>query len=462
MSDRASSSDSLRDTGRVVRTCIALLWLIGSAALLKAASQPLLIAPISVACLFLIVMPTWPFRSDAPGLLVFGAIAVIRYVLLPTFILLTPGLSTYALVTDRAVLLMTYEELVVLGSLLLFIARKPRGVAESASVRVESRSDHAMMGIVAVAALAVVAFPHVLNNYHTVLSPAATLTQIQSETSVSGLVSLIVNWGRLLLPVLVSSVIIRRMGDSRRGLSYLIVVCAFLLLDVGVFLGVSRQSALVPGLASLFYLLRAFPERRRATWAVMLVGLLLSFTVMTAIKADYIAAAGGVSRSETTAASVEAYFNGYSNLEQSLAARDAYKRWFGFHTVLNDILGNFPGLRMDLTDRTTTYYNYVVYGGGPSRDQIIPFTGQAIFHWSWLFCWIPMITVVFLITGMDSRFRRARSPLEAYLSSLSAVLFGMAFMLNMSIIASYVYTIVLPGMIVVAVAGRTPGQVAPQ
>lgn len=440
--------------GRLTLTVIVLVWLLWLALNAFGGAYPLLLLPVSVFSVFVITSPMPSRLMDHPGIVTFGLVALIRYLLLPSYLLLTGEADAYPLVTDRAVILMGFEAVVVLSTLAWSLRRSSSSSSAPAQPLMPYTGVLAP-AIIGAAFVAGAMYPQVLARYHTLLTPASALLFEQAPV-VSGSVSLIVTWGYRLLPLVLSDRLIRLIGTSRRNLSYAATVVVFLLLTVATYTGVSRQSALVPGVAALFYILRRFPDRRRLTLIVMAIGLVASFMVMTQVRTEY--TAGRIGRTPTTSLvrTAEAYFNGYSNLEIALTTRDVYGSQFTAETALTDIFGNVPGTHMDLSNRTAVFFNYVFYGGGPSQDQIIPFTGQALFHWGLLLCWVPMVGVVLMLGVLDGRFARSTRTLEAYLYSIASVVMGMAFMLNFSIMGSYLFGLVLPAALIASI-GRMRG-----
>lgn len=437
-----------REGLKLAVTVGALLWVMVLGILSLSAAHPLLLLPAAVFLLWLMIAPTPRLRSSHPGLFVFLCVSAIRYLLLPTGMLLSSSLGAYPMVTERAVLLVVYEEVVVLATLTWAIRRFYRPALDDHPADLVPYKGGALWFTVLVAGALLLAYPAVLDHYHSVFSSPAMLIREQ-RTTVSGAIYLVVAWGRTLLPLLVIGAWMARSKHPNSGTTYWASVLMLVLFNVLIFTGVSRQSALVPGVASLFYLLALFPTRRRRTWLAMMVCLAVSFGVMTAMKSEYITLTSGSSERVDAVTTTEAYFNGYSNIEIALRTSEVYGANFGMATLASDLFGNLPGARMDLTNRSTVFYNFVYYGGGPSQDQVMPFTGQALMHWGPWLLWVPIVLTVLGICYFDRRFLAATNTMDSFLYSLAAVVFGMAFMLNITIVLAHAYTQVVPGMILI-------------
>ena len=85
----------------------------------------------------------------------------------------------------------------------------------------------------------------------------------------------------------------------------------------------------------------------------------------------------------------------------------------------------------------------------------MPFTGQALMHWGPWFLWVPIVLTILGIGHFDRRFSAATNTMDSFLYSLAAVVLGMAFMLNITIVLAHAYTLIIPGMIAVVLAKKS-------
>lgn len=388
------------------------------------------------------------FRSLStrrPGYAVFSAVAAVRYFVLPILMMIENDQDLLSL-AQPGWLLFLYEELVVLATIFA-MGRGARGAVSNCQSLspVQSRA-FIHWGVALIGVVAIVLWPGVMGGYSFILNASEGLDSDTAASGIPGPVYLVVRWVLVLLPVLFATICLRRYRHKENVLWYYMALAA---LGAGLLFipGSSRQAVLIPGVAALFFMLRAAPQRARETVVLMSAALLSTFVVTTALKF------GERSGSFLSANSLNAYFNGPKNLALAMEMIDDYGHLASGRLLFNDIFGNVPGVGADLLDRTITYFNFVIYRGAiDSQDQIVPFSGQVLFHFGWYLVPVPIILVGLVIHLLDQRFSSSQEPVNSYLLAYFSTIFGMSFMLNLSIISSYVATTVIPGLILIWLA----------
>lgn len=411
------------------------------------AKQPLLCFCPIIAIFSFLALTRNCSLANSPGLFVFVAVYLIRYIVIPLCLAFVHDAAQGSYEIDAAVFYLCEELFVSVFLLYLFCYKKKKTKIERAQLkRIETREGFILWAFVAFAAAAILVQPSILSTYHTVFSSSDALRETV-QVGGSGLLVLLATWGKMFLPIALIALISRRVKSKDSALVYwvsmVLVVASFC-----VFSGTSRQSALVPGVAGVYFLLKMFPSRRRKTMVVMTSTFAAAFFLMSSLKAESLNGSGSVASAVDLAVFLQAYFNGVVNFDYVLLARDMYSSSYSFFTMLNDLLGNCPGLSMDLSDRTTVFYNLAFYSGGLARDQIIPFSGQALFHLGPALFWIPSVLVLLVIRFADKSFRDSQSASESYIWAYVSVVFGMALMLNESIVCAYIYQTIVPCLII--------------
>ena len=387
-----------------------------------------------------------------PGMFVLNVISAIRYLIIPSLILIYPNYTSGREMLLPGTLLMIFEAF-CLGLFLVFITRKfYRGKRVQHDLKVKHNCNY-FLKIIAIYSLVVISVnPSILLQYNFVFASATEVELISRSQLVKGINGVIVDWGKLLLPLLLATPLIRKYRMTNRVPYYYLTILVIMALNVMVFSGTSRNSVIMPAVGSIFFLTKAFPNKQKKIFILMSLVVAVTALQLTFLKTEYLG-----TRTQTSLGSVidylEIYFAGPKNMEVALATKDLYSHMFSVETLVNDLFGNFPGLSrfFNTGNRTTTFFNLTYYGGGMARDQIIPSMGQGLFYFGYLFSFIPQMLIVLGMAICDSIYRRQRDLSGMYFLSYFAVRFGFTYIQDISIILSFAYSMVIPMMIILSV-----------
>lgn len=401
-----------------------------------AGDNPLLAVPvIAVAAVLLLVGPT-RLRSG-PSIATFSAVAGVRYVLGPVLAVVVPHVG----LSSQAVSLFAVESIVMAVVLVCLYGTRQEGL--QLGVQLSRQFRVAFPAVVILAGVAaLIALPESRTVFNTVLTSTGELLTQRTSEGPPGPVYLLTQWARVWTPVIVVATIWRREERApllAYGISLLIFGASLL-----VFSGTSRQSSLIPGVACLFLLIRLYPNRKRFTLFSFAIALLAAFALLTQLKETTYYVQSTSSQVEKLSRTFELYFNGVTNLDISLQAFEIYGPRFNWSTRIADLFGNVPGTHIDISERTIEWFNAAYYGGRASVDQIIPFTGQALFHWGPALIWVPILLLLLAIRAVDAQFQKQADPILVYAIGYVAVMLGMAFMLNFSILFAHLASTGLP------------------
>lgn len=388
------------------------------------------------------------YRSfvNRPGATSFFIIGMVRYILIPTLIVFSPvprrGLEN----PDSTWLLFLVEELVVIACIKLMISRQDR---VSVNHKSKSPSNGLFVAIIVCGFLIALITPSVLEQYNFAFS-SDDLTRHAAE-EVTSLAALIFRWATILLPGLIIIWALSRNSVKPGNLWYVIAGVAVAGSSM-IFVGSSRQSALIPAVAGFFLLLRAFPKQRSLTLLLVPILFLVTFLRMTSLKFDD----GNEPFSLT---SLEAYFNGPSNLSIALETVEKYGHLSSPNLLLNDLLVASPLSRLSPADGnmlSSVFFNRVFYNDTHSVDQIFPFTGQAIFHFGWILMPLPLVMVALLVRFLDGRYASTSTGLHSYLYAYCSVALGLSLMFNLSITSNRLLLTVFPALLIIMFQNRVP------
>ncbi|RCW77369.1 hypothetical protein [Saliterribacillus persicus] len=262
---------------------------------------------------------------------------------------------------------------------------------------------------------------------------------------VSGINSLILDWSKLVLPLLLASIFIKKYNRKPIALYFYAIIFIVLFFNLMIFTGISRNSAIIPGAASLFFIIKIFPHKKKETFALVSILILFVTISLTIFKNTYLGTNETYTFSTFTSY-LESYFVGPKNLGYAYKAKELYANNFNLNTFFNDVFANAPMISgfFDLENRTSTLYNITVYNGGLSRDAIIPTIGQGLFYTGYTLSILPELLIVWLMTKCDQKYTEATDIITAFFMSYFAVRFGFNFSQNFSIFSGFVFSSVVP------------------
>lgn len=380
-----------------------------------------------------------------PGIFVLNVISAIRYVLIPVLITIYPKYIDEYGSLSQGIKFMIFES-ICLGIFLVFITRKyyrDRRIRNHVEINF---NNNILLKLVAIYAIFIVIInPTILLQYNFVFINSANIELIKGRTLITGFSGMIVGWGKLFLPLLITIPLIQKYRINKNDVYYYLTIITIMFFNVMIFSGTSRNSVIMPAVASMFFLTKVFPNKRKRIFVLMSLTIGIVALQLTVLKTEYLGTSiefslGGVIDY------LEAYFGGPKNMGIAITSKQIYSNVFTLNTFLNDVFGNFPGLSQffNLENRTTTFYNLVFHSGGPARDQIIPSMGQGLFYFGYVFSFIPQMLIVFGMAKFDSIYRNARDLSDIYFFSYFAVRFGFTYIQSISIILSFIYAMIIP------------------
>ncbi|MGP9043566.1 O-antigen polymerase [Cytobacillus kochii] len=384
-----------------------------------------------------------------PGMFVLNLISAIRYLLIPILIIIYPDYKDEYGSLTQGIIFMIFEA-ICLGLFIIYITKKYyRGRKFPNHIKVKNNNNILLKLIIIYAVLIVILNPTILLQYNFVFVDSENVELIKRSAVITGLSGLIVDWGKLLLPLLICIPLIKKYRVNNNNLYYYLVIVVILVINLMFFSGTSRNSVIMPATASMFFLIKAFPNKKRKIAVLMSFAIVIVALQLTVLKTEYIGTRTEASL-ESSIDYLESYFGGPENMGITVIAKETYSNTFNIDTFLNDVLGNFPGLSQyfNMENRTTTFYNLIFYNGGLGRDQIIPSMGQGLFYFGYLFSFIPQMLIVWGMAKFDSMYRNTSDILGVYFLSYFAVRFGFTFIQNISIILNFIYSMILPIMFI--------------
>ena len=184
--------------------------------------------------------------------------------------------------------------------------------------------------------------------------------------------------------------------------------------------GNSRNSIIIPAVATMFILLRLYPQYRRTTLSA-LISVIVLITILSLVwksfSGDYAAARN--SSFSYWISYVESYFAGISNMGKAVYAYQNSDIIVNPMIAFNDVTRNIPFFNL-LTDNTNTASHYFVMTWG-RKDQVIPASGNGLFYFSYMFAPIVPILTLTLAHFFESRMQKSSSIAEIMVFCYSSV-----------------------------------------
>src|SRR5699024_6750318 len=132
-----------------------------------------------------------------------------------------------------------------------------------------------------------------------------------------------------------------------------------------IFSGTSRNSAIMPGIASMFYLINVFPHKKKQLFFLFSGSIFIVLIQLTILKLFY-TSGSTISGLSEAVNYLESYFFSPNNYGIGISTKKIFDNNITINTFLNDVFGNAPWFSQffDSNDRTTTYYNIIYHNGG--------------------------------------------------------------------------------------------------
>ena len=394
-----------------------------------------------------------------PTVFLFTIINAIRYVTLPALILVGTLSAPVPQITPQGCALYLYEEIVVCMFMSIILKRVYRKENVGEITKENSYLIYAVMILLGL--VAVVMSPGILNTYNFIFSHSSVYSSLRVTNVLNGMWGIIYKIAFLLFPCLLSFFFYRIYSKTNSKLFMVLAIGTLLFTTLGFSEGTSRNSALIPAMAAMFLLLRCFPKKKKTILISIGVIIVGGFIVMTTAKLAFINSYSGKEMAwnlKGITNMIEAYFSGPANFSTSIKAKDSFESMFTFTTWFDDLFGNWPVLSsfVDPANRTTTFYNMMYYGKSLVTDQIIPTTGQGLFHFGYIFSVVPICLFIYISAMFDVKASKTNDYVKTYIYSYIAVRFAMSLIANISIMSAFIGAPLIEILFIIFLAEKLP------
>jgi len=144
------------------------------------------------------------YHYNSPGMFLVNCISALRYLVLPTLIIFDHNYTDSYGSLYLGSRIMLFESIMI-GIFLLFLTRKLYKKRNFDINVIVDRNNNNILKIIVIFAIGVVIFnPTALLQYNFFFMSMANITLIKGRTIITGFNSLILDWGKLILPLLIS------------------------------------------------------------------------------------------------------------------------------------------------------------------------------------------------------------------------------------------------------------------
>ena len=375
--------------------------------------------------------------------------AFIRYLIMPLLfcisddINMTGGVFATRDELREAILLQLYEEFCIL-LLLLFLTNNKKYI--EAPVQHINRIEKKGLYYLLILSVPIIFFfmREMIAGMNFVwnLSDIDISETIRVTLPMAGLVTLLFNFGRILIILLFIDHFLKSNSISKFALS----VCMILILLYASFISnLSRMSFVLPLIAFGYFLGDCFPKHKKTVFKWGALFLIVAIIGMTYIKS--FSEVRNYNNNEVSdvsywASSLQAYFMGLNNIAIGLRADAMVDNLFGNNRILfflNDNFSNVAGLSHFTSPIHTSVYifNYIIHTHD-AMDQICPNIINGYLYFGKVLSPLYSILFILLMVYFDNKARNETEIVERFCWLYAAASCGLVMMVSGPMIISLV------------------------
>jgi hypothetical protein len=350
----------------------------------------------------------WRFKRNkemfsSSGDLLFKVAVTIRYILIPTLMIINGdgdigfgsaiGIGKH----DYAIFYMVYE-LVIINVIYYILLKRPN-ISIIKGSKISSKNNILIFKLMVLISIPLLMIPEIRRRYSFFASSIVLTSRqlVSTYDSSYNMLFHIVNYTKIVIPIVIIVFFMKRYMVNPKT-KYVVLSIFSSILPNMFYTATSRNSILIPMLAAFFTMLMVFNKHRKLILTIYGGGIVFIISVMTWFKS---VSNSSILSIEWLVNYLSIYFLGPKEYAIGLQAIETYGSISTFETLINDIIGNIPGLSSfsNLLDRTSQLYNWTYYGGniGLGGGYIIPASIQGAFHFGYvlgpLFTSIPLFLI---------------------------------------------------------------------
>ncbi|MDD3409218.1 MAG: hypothetical protein PHY12_00255 [Eubacteriales bacterium] len=409
---------------------------------------------LPVALCFVVLLPN--FRDMAHNYIGIKMLYIsmwIRYCVFPLSVSFSDritgiGSNPSATNIGIATLVMVAECIAVSSVVELYGTKKllKRGYEQSFKINylTQNRTHFVEWLVVAISAIFIAIHPDLLNNF----SFAVYSTSSSNISYFMGLDIRVIQIAIILIFCL-SVGWCKKKHIVRANMLYYYISLLAGVLCMLVFKGENRASLMINIISVIVVLTAVFPDRRRFTVATILGAGIIALVALSLYRILAVTAwrpQGGkldISFNWLTGM-IQGYLGGPRGIAQGIEAASKYPASMG--TFLSDLLiwtgylGNYISEAFHISFEDTSYlFNLSIYGNGliGTGDQIVPLAAQSIWYLGYLGSPVLSSCVGVMVVLFDKKICKAETIDLIFINTMMAVVTGLMFCYNVSVITMY-------------------------
>ncbi|MCW6680191.1 hypothetical protein NHG33_03215 [Aerococcaceae bacterium NML130460] len=400
----------------------------------------------------------------SPGMMMFNIVIFVRFCITPLTMVLGNSLNIYARNYDfllEATLMMCLELICMFGVIWLSANKFLTSNALDYRISHTLKLNRNYLLIILIIALGM----FLVYQESELLGSLDILTKGVTQNNIAHTPSNLIRW---IWRTLLAFVMIYAVGrikssgqkESRKVMYSLLVCFAYLVL---IYIGqtsIARWYLVVSTVAIYFTLIDNYPTyKKRLSLSIIapvfLIIVSASIIKNTNLSEEYslMSATGSL----FTPTNMDAYFAGPVGVNNAIGMIGSSN--VSILNIYEDLLNNFPGISgmVDKAQVTNRIYNGFIFGYVSRNDQILPLVGQSAALFSTVLAPLLSMLSVFFVLYFDDKYRK-NIDARKYCYAFTAVWFSLATILNMTIIFSWVYIVIIPLYTLLTVYNKTSFQ----
>lgn len=393
--------------------------------------------PIIFTILILIIPSFTAYVFKNIGITIINLSMLIRYLISPLLMAIYGSNLNFGQLTMQstqviAVNLMIYE-MVVIFIIFAIFHKKFYMVELENDVKTVSSSNNIFGWLfVILCVLILITNPVILTRYSFVWLSTELKSKDVEGVSVSFFL-LIIQLGHLVLTVNLLN-LIYKFYERNKHFIYVFTSILIIVLSSSFIVGTSRFSIILPLVTGLYTILKLYKPYRKLLGVLSIALSFIFIVVSTTLKQQTITGKSSYSTFESLNTELQIYFSGVSNVAHSINTRLIYEP-FNIMGILSDLFKSVIYLNSLFGQNVSALneYNVIFYGGGMSRDQILPIIGQGYLYFGFVLAPILTALTILVVMYLDKKIAKSPSVFKVYIITYLCLKFALFNMANATI-----------------------------
>ncbi len=407
----------------------------------KTIPSNLFLVPTMFAILIVIFPSFTSYIFKNIGITIINISMLIRYLISPMLMAiygldLNRGRPTMEHTQFLAVNLMVYEMIIMFIIFALFHKKFYKENLAKRERKITSNSNIFGWVFIALSLIILYLNPTILTRYSFVWLASELKSKDVEGVSVSFFLT-IIQLSHLILTVSILN-IIYRFYEKKPHFIFVILSIFVVAISSSFIVGTSRFSIILPLVTGLYTILKLYKPYRKLLGFLSIALSFIFIAVSTSLKRKTITGDVGSSTFENLNTDLQLYFSGVANVAHSVNTRLIYEP-FNVMAILSDLFRSVIYLNSLFGQHVSALmqYNVSFYGGGPSRDQILPMIGQGYLYFGFILAPILTALTIIIVMYLDKKIMKSSSLFTIYIITYLCLKFALFNMANATIQISF-------------------------